>query len=97
MVASTQDASTVFWNPAGISQQLATDGPRAGQVVSDTALKFSDSWRAGLELEYQINTPWLLRAGVAYDRSPVEDPFRTPTSCTVGNCACNGRAGGNGN
>lgn len=51
---------------------------QTGQVVSDTPLKFTDSWRAGVGLEYQISTRWLLRTGVAYDPSPVQDVYRTP-------------------
>lgn len=72
------DYTWTGWDTVQSLTVVATDGPQAGQVVSDTGLKFSDSWRAGLGLEYQINTPWLLRAGIAYDRSPVQDAFRTP-------------------
>jgi long-chain fatty acid transport protein len=72
------DYTWTGWDTVQSLTVLATDGVQTGQVVSDTALKFSDSWRAGLGLEYQINTPWLLRTGVAYDRSPVQDAFRTP-------------------
>jgi long-chain fatty acid transport protein len=32
----------------------------------------------GLGLEYQLNQPWLLRTGIAYDTSPVQDTYRTP-------------------
>jgi long-chain fatty acid transport protein len=72
------DYTWTGWDSVQSLTVVATDGAQAGQVVSDTALKFSDSWRAGLGLEYQISTPWLLRAGIAYDRSPVQDAFRTP-------------------
>jgi long-chain fatty acid transport protein len=72
------DYTWTGWDSVQSLTVRATDGTQTGQVVSDTALKFSDSWRAGLGLEYQISTPWLLRAGVAYDRSPVQDASRTP-------------------
>jgi len=72
------DYTWAGWDSVQSLTVVATDGAQAGQVVSDTGLKFSDSWRAGFGLEYQVNTPWLLRAGVAYDRSPVQDAFRTP-------------------
>jgi len=42
------------------------------------ALNFNNSWRVGTGVEYQTPTPWLLRAGIAYDRSPVQDLYRTP-------------------
>jgi long-chain fatty acid transport protein len=53
-------------------------GPGAGTVVSHTALNFDNSWRIGVGVEYQLNQPWLLRAGIAYDTTPVQDAFRTP-------------------
>jgi long-chain fatty acid transport protein len=49
-----------------------------GATVTNTALGFKDSWRAGLGAEYALNKPWLLRAGLAYDTTPVRDTYRTP-------------------
>jgi long-chain fatty acid transport protein len=46
--------------------------------VTQTMLKFEDSWRAGLGVEHQLNPSWLLPAGVAYDNTPVQDEYRTP-------------------
>jgi len=46
--------------------------------VSSIVLNFDNSWRAGLGLEYQVDPRWLLRIGVAYDNTPVQDAFRTP-------------------
>ncbi|MDP3440649.1 MAG: porin [Azonexus sp.] len=41
---------------------------------------FQDSWRVGLGAKYQLNERWNLRAGVAYDESPVpNDASRTMT------------------
>jgi len=50
----------------------------SGATVTNTALGFRNSWRAGLGLEYAVNKPWLLRAGLAYDTTPVRDEYRTP-------------------
>jgi len=72
------DYTWTGWDTVQALTVVATDGPQAGRVVSDTALRFSDSWRAGLGLEYEISASWLLRVGVAYDRSPVQDTYRTP-------------------
>jgi len=55
-----------------------TSGPLAGQLAAQTSLNFENSWRAGVGVEHQLNQPWLLRAGVAYDTTPVQDAFRTP-------------------
>jgi long-chain fatty acid transport protein len=49
-----------------------------GVEITNTALKFDNSWRAGLGVEHQLNPSWLLRAGVAYDNTPVQDEYRTP-------------------
>ena len=49
-----------------------------GALLTRTDLEFKNSWRAGVGVEYQLNQPWLLRAGIAYDTTPVQDAFRTP-------------------
>lgn len=46
--------------------------------VVETALAMRSSWRVGLGLEHALDPTWLLRAGLAYDRSPVPDAYRTP-------------------
>jgi long-chain fatty acid transport protein len=40
--------------------------------------KFDDTFHFALGLQYQIDTPWLLSVGIAYDESPVSDSDRTP-------------------
>ncbi len=72
------DFTATGWNTISTLAVVATSGQAAGQAVSSTPLNFKNSWRAGLGLEYQINAPWLLRAGVAYDASPVQDAYRGP-------------------
>lgn len=47
-------------------------------AIKNSPLNFDNSWRAGLGVEHQLNPSWLLRAGVAYDNTPVQDAFRTP-------------------
>ncbi len=37
-----------------------------------------DTWRIGLGMQYQINKPWMLQAGMSYDSSPVAASKRTP-------------------
>jgi long-chain fatty acid transport protein len=49
-----------------------------GATISNTALNFKNSWRMGVGVEYQLNQPWLLRAGLAYDKTPIQDAYRTP-------------------
>ena len=39
---------------------------------------FDDTWHFALGFQYQIDEPWLLSMGIAYDESPVSDSDRTP-------------------
>ena len=53
-------------------------------ISSDTTTSFTqdrnykDTWHFALGMQYQISDPWLVRAGIAYDKSPVDDDDRTP-------------------
>ncbi len=72
------DYTWTGWNSIQALNIVATSGPAARTPVSSTPLNFKNSWRAGVGAEYELSQPWLLRAGLAYDRSPVQDEFRTP-------------------
>ncbi len=39
--------------------------------------RFSDTWRVGVGANYQWTQNFMLKLGVAYDKSPVSDQFRT--------------------
>lgn len=49
-----------------------------GALLQSLELRFDDSWRIGVGANYQMNDSVKLRFGVAYDRTPVDDEFRTP-------------------
>lgn len=49
-----------------------------GTGLSYLPLNFDDSWRIGIGLNYQYDDSLKLRVGFAYDRSPVDDEFRSP-------------------
>jgi long-chain fatty acid transport protein len=66
------------WTGWSSIQSLDIQSASTGARVTGVELKFKDSWRVGLGAEYQLNQPWLLRAGLAYDTSPVQDEYRTP-------------------
>jgi len=66
------------WTGWDTIQNLDIQNQGTGATITSTALQFKNSWRIGVGAEYQINPPWLLRAGLAYDTSPVQDAFRTP-------------------
>jgi len=69
------------WTGWSTIQELAftrVGAPAGAAPLPPTELKFKDSWRAGLGAEWQVNSAWLMRFGVAYDRTPVQDEYRTP-------------------
>jgi len=49
-----------------------------GQGLTSTPLRFKNSWRIGVGVNYQLTPEWKLRGGLAYDTTPVQDEFRTP-------------------
>jgi long-chain fatty acid transport protein len=49
-----------------------------GSALSSVPLQFQNTWRAGLGVNYRFNEAWMLRLGTAYDKSPVQDQYRTP-------------------
>jgi long-chain fatty acid transport protein len=47
-------------------------------TLNSVPLNFEDTWRAGLGSNVKLNEKWTLRLGVAYDKAPVQDLYRTP-------------------
>jgi long-chain fatty acid transport protein len=72
------DVTWTGWDSIQALNIVATDGTRVGQTVATTPLNFRNSWRAGAGVEHSLSRQWLVRAGLAYDRSPVQDVYRTP-------------------
>jgi long-chain fatty acid transport protein len=66
------------WTGWDSVQTLTVVETTFSQPVSVIALNFENSWRAGLGAEYPLSSKWLLRGGVAFDRTPVKDEFRNP-------------------
>lgn len=66
------------WTGWDAIPELRITNATTGATVTNTTLNFKNSWRMGVGVEYQLNQPWLLRAGLAYDKSPVQDAYRTP-------------------
>jgi long-chain fatty acid transport protein len=48
-----------------------------GGVLQSTPENFDDTWRFSVGASYRLNDQWKLRAGVAYDESPVNNTDRT--------------------
>jgi len=51
-----------------------------GAEVQKLDLRFRDSWRFALGANYKMNQQWTLKAGIAYDQSPVDKAQYRPTS-----------------
>ena len=49
-----------------------------GAVLQSTPENFDDTWRVSVGANYRVNDKWMVRGGVAYDESPVNDIDRTP-------------------
>ena len=72
------DFTWTRWDSIQDVKIIRTNGPLSGQTLSTLELHFKDSWRVGLGANYQLTPQWKLRGGIAFDKSPVRDGFRTP-------------------
>jgi long-chain fatty acid transport protein len=67
------------WTWTGWSSIQALEIQRSdGTALSSVPLNFEDTWRAGVGGNVKLNETWLLRLGMAYDKAPVQDQYRTP-------------------
>jgi long-chain fatty acid transport protein len=65
------------WTNWSRFDELRVDFDQAGVADSVTKESWHDSWFFALGAEYQPIEPLALRAGVAYDQTPVQDKHRT--------------------
>ncbi len=72
-LALLADGGWSDWSVFGFQTLSVHDGP---PLSIDRG--WIDTWRIGLGLQYQINNPWILQAGMSYDSSPVAASKRTP-------------------
>lgn len=72
------DATWTGWSTVKNLDIIRTSGIAAGANLESTPFNWRDTWRVGLGVNYRPNQVWTLRAGIAYDQSPVPDTFRTP-------------------
>jgi long-chain fatty acid transport protein len=64
----------VTWTEWSRIQQLPlvrTSGAASGTTLDTLTFNFEDTWRASFGANYKYGGPWTLKAGVAYDQSPV--------------------------
>jgi long-chain fatty acid transport protein len=62
------DATWTGWSSVNALTPMLSNGTLA---TAPLRYNFEDTWRFGLGGKYQLNQAWNLRAGIAYDESPV--------------------------
>ena len=65
------DATWTEWSRISRLPLVRTSGAASGQTLDTLSFNFEDTWRLALGANYQWSGAWTLRAGVAYDQSPV--------------------------
>ena len=50
----------------------------SGATLASTPENFKDAWKLSIGANYRASDQWMLRAGLAFDMSPVETAHRTP-------------------
>ncbi|KIO37703.1 outer membrane protein transport protein [Shewanella sp. cp20] len=77
--------ASVNWTQWSVFDRLVAYFPGeqkpVGGLESDLVKveNFKDNWRFALGTSYQLNDKWLVRGGVALDKTAVEDEYRTIT------------------
>ncbi len=68
----------VSWTQWSSLQSLDVYRTTTNARLTTTPLNWKDTWRVGIGANYRYDDFWTLRAGTAYDKSPVSDAERTP-------------------
>jgi long-chain fatty acid transport protein len=65
------DATWTQWSEIKQLPLIRTSGPGSGSTLDRLTFNFEDVWRLSIGANYRWSGPWTLRAGLAYDQSPV--------------------------
>lgn len=65
------DITWTEWSKISRLPLNRTSGPLAGTPLDTLLFNFDDTWRVSAGLNYKYGGPWTLKAGVAFDQSPV--------------------------
>lgn len=65
------DVTWTEWSKINQVPLIRTSGAGAGSTLDTLVFNFDDTWRASFGVNYRYNSPWTLKAGVAYDQAPV--------------------------
>jgi len=72
------DLTWTHWSVFHDQIIIRTSGALAGRTLSNIPQNWDNTIRASLGASYRYNNALKLRAGLAYDQSPVSTEFRTP-------------------
>ena len=67
------DITWTEWSKVDRLPLIRTSGPASGATLDTLTFNFDDTWRVAVGANYKWSGPWTLRAGVAFDQSPVPD------------------------
>ncbi|WP_242463303.1 OmpP1/FadL family transporter [Rhodocyclus tenuis] len=66
------DVSWTRWSTIPKLDVYRTSGAANGQLAQSMDTDFRDTWRVALGANYQYNSEWKFRYGIAYDQTPVK-------------------------
>lgn len=66
------DVSWTGWSSIPKIDIIRTTGALNGQIAQTLNTDFRDTWRVALGANYTLNDAWKLKAGIAYDQTPVK-------------------------
>jgi long-chain fatty acid transport protein len=67
------DITWTEWSRIDRLPLVRTSGPASGATLDTLVFNFDDTWRVAIGANYKWSGPWTLKAGVAFDQSPVPD------------------------
>jgi long-chain fatty acid transport protein len=65
------DLTWTEWSKISSLALVRTNGAASGTTLDTLVFNFEDTWRASFGVNYKYSGPWTLKAGVAFDQSPV--------------------------
>ncbi len=68
---------SLSWTGWSRFKELKATASADGTELFSKTENFEDSWRIGLGATYQLSPQWLVRAGAAYDQSPIQTEYRS--------------------
>ncbi|GAA3703404.1 long-chain fatty acid transporter FadL [Oceanisphaera sediminis] len=66
----------IMWTEWSSFRELKATNPQRGELIQKDE-NFENSWRMSVGATHQLNDRWTLRGGLAYDKSPVPEEFRS--------------------